>query len=138
VFADEPVFADKPELAVAPELAVDPEFICDAPRPDVRLVVVAGEFGAALMPERLLPHPHIQNQGKTLGRWCVTVLWFDWFAVVLPGIGSQTVSFGGSPGLAGVLQLVGFAKVGFLAESHPKLATAGRKSVRATLVLRFM
>ena len=125
-FADAPVFAD------------EPEFICDAPRPDVRLVVAAGEFGAALMPERLLPHPHIQNQGKTLGRWCVTVLWFDWFAVELPGVGSQTVSLGGSPGLAGVLQLVGFAKVGFFAESHPKLATVGRKSVRATLVLRFM
>lgn len=61
VFADEPVFADKPELAV------DPEFICDAPRPDVRLVVVAGEFGAALMPERLLPTPTSKTKGRRLG-----------------------------------------------------------------------
>lgn len=93
----------------------------------------AVEFGAALIPERLLPPPHIQNHGKRLGR-CVTVLWFDWFAAV----GSQTVSLGVSPGLAGVLQLVGFAKVGFFAVSQPKLLMAGRKSVRATLVLRFM
>lgn len=94
----------------------------------------AGAFGAALIPARLLPPPHIQNHGKRLGRWCVTVLWFDWFAAV----GSQTVSLGGSPGLAGVLQLVGFAKVGFFAVSQPKLLMAGRKSVRATFVLRFM
>jgi hypothetical protein len=85
-------------------------------------------LGAAVV----VPPEDIQNQGavEILGPYVVR------FVAVA---GSQNSVLGGSPGLAGPVQLAALAIGGcFFAESHPKAATAGNISVRRTWVLRFM